>query len=169
MKGLIVYSSLTGNTEKMAQALYEGLSTSGEWTLSNVKEMPDWTGFDKVLLGGWADQGTLDKACLKYYEKIEKGKVALGLFMTLGAMPDSFHGKKCQETLELLLEGHNGLGVYLCPGFVAPALLARVEKMPESILPKDIKDQMIEAGKNSRYATKEEYDEVVDSILANLK
>lgn len=153
----------------MAEALYEGLKAHGDWDLRSLKEAPEWQSYDKVLLGGWADQGTLDKASLKYLEEIETKKVALGLFMTLGAMPDSFHGKKCQETLEGLLASHESLGVKLCPGYVAPALLERVEKMPETVLPKDIKDQMIEAGKNSRYATKAEYDEAVNYFLANLK
>lgn len=168
MKGLIVYSSLTGNTKKMAEALHEGLKASGEWVLKDLKENPNWQDYDKVLLGGWADQGTFDKATLKYYESIVPKAVDLGLFMTLGAMPDSFHGKKCQATLEALLVAHQSLGVFLCPGLVAPALLKKVEKIPDEVLPKHIKDEMIEAGKHSRYATKEEYDEAVNYFLANL-
>lgn len=162
MKGLIVYSSLTGNTEKMAKHLYQGLASTGEWVLSDIKTAPLWSDYDAVLLGGWIDQGTLDKRSLSYLETIEKGKCSLGLFATLGAMPDSFHGEKCYENLNTLLEGHHKLGVYLCPGKVSEVVLKRVEQMPDGILPKAVQLEMLEAGKLSREATEAEYQQAVE-------
>lgn len=167
MKGLIIYSSLTGNTKKMAENLYNGFSSMGEWVLSDIKTAPLWSDYDVILLGGWIDQGTLDKKILGYLENIEKGKCTLGLFATLGAMPDSFHGAKCYETLNGLLEGHNKLGVYLCPGKVSEAVIKRVEQMPEGILPKEVQLEMIEAGKVSREATEAEYQQAVEFFRSN--
>ena len=162
MKGLIIYSSLTGNTKKMAERLHSEFSSTSEWAVHDIKTAPVWSGYDVVLLGGWIDQGTLDKRILNYFETIEKGKCALGLFATMGAMPDSFHGEKCYETLNNLLEGHKNLGVYLCPGKVSEAVIKRVEQMPEGILPKEVQLEMIEAGKTSREATEAEYQQAVE-------
>lgn len=163
MKGLIVYSSLTGNTKTVAERLAQGLAEYGEWTLTAVADNPSIEGYDVVLVGGWVDKGFINPQCMTYFESIPKDKgIAVGIFATLGAMPDSFHGNKCYANLENLLEGHRSLGVALLPGVVAPALLTRVEKMTDDVLPKDIREQMIEAGKNSRRATEEELQAAVE-------
>ena len=167
MKGIVIYSSLTGNTKTLAEKLAEGLSAVGQFDVFDVKKAPSYEGYDVVLLGGWIDQGTFDKLTHKYFETLDD-KVRVGLFATLGAMPDSFHGKKCQETLEGLLKGHNSLGVCLCPGVVAEAVINRVEKMPEGILPEDVRLEMIEAGKSSRQATEDEYEAAVQYFLQQL-
>lgn len=168
MKGLIVYSSLTGNTKKFAEKLLEGLSPLAEWQIQDLKDKPKLDSFDMVLVGGWADQGTLDKLSMKAFESLDKGKCKVGIFFTLGAMPDSFHGKKCEETLYQLLEGHDSLGAYLIPGLVDAKVLAGVEKIPDHVLPKDIKEQMIEAGKTSRWATEEEYNKAIAFFTNNI-
>ena len=52
MKVLVVYWSGTGNTEAMANAVYEGAKESGaDVELCNVSEVTDITGYDVVLMG----------------------------------------------------------------------------------------------------------------------
>ncbi len=162
MKGLIVYSSITGNTKKVAEVLGERLADIGEWTVQTVAENPSTEGYDVILVGGWVDKGLLNPQCQNYFDAVPKGDAAVGVFATMGAMPDSFHGKKCYANLEELLVGHRSLGVALLPGLVAPALIARVEKMTDDVLPKDIREQMIDAGKDSRYANEEELQAAVE-------
>ena len=52
MKVLVVYWSGTGNTEAMANAVYEGAKESGaDVELCNVSEVTDVSGYDVVLMG----------------------------------------------------------------------------------------------------------------------
>lgn len=51
-KILIVYFSLTGNTEAMANAIADGIrQNQGDVTVENVSATPDITAYDKVMFG----------------------------------------------------------------------------------------------------------------------
>lgn len=53
MKGIIFYSSATGNTETLANEIYNRLSLDNNWEIRNIKEKDfDTRGVDTILLGG---------------------------------------------------------------------------------------------------------------------
>lgn len=158
MKGLIVYSSLTGNTKKLAERLAAGLV--GAWECFPIGEAPETAGYDAILIGGWIDRGHLDQRCANYFARVS-AEQKVGLFGTLGAMPDSDHGKGCEKNLHQALEGHRSLGVKLLPGLVSKALVERVKKIPDDKIAPEVKKGMIEAGVNSRVATEEDYLEAI--------
>ena len=51
MKAAVVYSTLTGNTRKVAEAFCAGLGEGAE--LFDVKDAPDPAGYDLVAVGFW--------------------------------------------------------------------------------------------------------------------
>jgi flavodoxin len=124
--GLIVYSSKTGNTRKLAEGIHRGLADAlkREARIGAVEENPDPAGADWVLVGFWADRGNADQKALGYLKSLEGRKI--GLFGTLGAYPDSDHardiGKKVQD---LAAEKNSVLGCFLCQGKIDPALTER--------------------------------------------
>ncbi len=156
MKGFIAYSSKTGNTKRMAQYLYDVLKENRDMTLLDLKDKPDLSGYDYGLLGGWCDRALPDKAVMKALDHAPK---KLGLFLTMGAMPDSEHGARAMEGLEKCLADHKkeSLGTYLCPGKVDEKLAARIDLLV--FVPKDAREQMKEASEKSREATEEELKE----------
>lgn len=156
MKGFIAYSSKTGNTKRMAQYLYDALKENRDLTLLDLKDKPDLSGYDYGLLGGWCDRALPDKAVMKALEGAPK---KLGLFLTMGAMPDSEHGERAMEGLKKCLSDHKkeSLGTYLCPGKVDEKLAARIDLLV--FVPKDAREQMKEASEKSREATEEELKE----------
>ena len=156
MKGFIAYSSKTGNTKRMAKYLYDALKENRDLTLLDLKDKPDLAIYDYGLLGGWCDRALPDKAVMKALEGAPK---KLGLFLTLGAMPDSEHGKRAMEGLKKCLSDHKkeSLGTYLCPGKVDEKLAARIDLLV--FVPKDAREQMKEASEKSREATEEELKE----------
>jgi flavodoxin len=91
--GLIVYSSKTGNTRKLAEGIQKGLADAlgRELRIAAVEENPDPAGTDWILVGFWADRGNADQKALCYIQSLEGRKV--GLFGTLGAYPDSDHAR----------------------------------------------------------------------------
>lgn len=126
MKSLVVYSSLTGNTKMIAEAIREALGE--EAVLMDVQENPSAQACDLVAVGFWVDKGTADKKSAEYLQTIHGKKVAL--FATLGADPQSEHAKKSLENAAALLDDSNEVvGTFICQGKVDPKLIAQMEKM----------------------------------------
>lgn len=129
MKSLIVYSSLTGNTKQVAEAVAQAMPNS---SLYAVEEAPSYKDYDIVAIGYWVDKGLPDKKILDYFATLGGAKVIL--FGTLGAYPDSEHGTSCMKKSEaLVLEksaDNKVLGSFLCMGKVDPKLLEAMAKNP---------------------------------------
>ena len=131
MKTLIVYSSRTGNTRTIAEAIAEALPGSH---CCPVEEALEPHGFDLVAVGYWVDRGGPDSRAKAYMEHISHSRVAL--FGTLGAWPDSEHARDCRRMGEELLReperGNMVLGTFLCQGKVDPRVVAAMQKMTDN-------------------------------------
>ena len=128
---LIVYSSKTGNTRKVAEGICQGLNGEGRVVrIAPVEENPAPEAGETVFLGFWADKGSGDGKALKYLKALKGRKV--GLFGTLGAYPDSQHAKDTAEKMKALAAKHNVcLGCFLCQGKIDPKLTEMFKKMPK--------------------------------------
>jgi flavodoxin len=127
MKTLVVYSSRTGNTQKLAEAIH-GVMPAGA-VLAALPGAPDPADFDCIALGFWVDKGSADAHSLEYIKKIQGKKV--GLFMTLGARPDSPHAQKSMAGVKALLAPHNTVvREFVCQGKIDPALSKKFEAFP---------------------------------------
>lgn len=129
MRCLVVYSSRTGNTKMIAEAII-GVMPEGA-VLSPVETAPSPEGFDLICLGFWVDKGGPDGVMATYMKKVKEKLV--GLFGTLGAWPDSDHARSCIDQAEAMLFPQNTvLGTFLCQGKINPKILAAMEKMREA-------------------------------------
>jgi flavodoxin len=129
--GLIVYSSKTGNTRKLAEGIQRGLAEAlgREPRIAAVEENPDPAGADWILAGFWVDRGNADQKALQYLKSLEGCKI--GLFGTLGACPDSDHAKDIGKRVRKLVGEKNAvLGFFLCQGRIDPALIERFKSLP---------------------------------------
>ncbi|UHR02809.1 flavodoxin family protein [Peptoniphilus sp. GNH] len=167
MKGLIIYSSRTGNTKRMAEKIYQVLKEKHQMIIRDMKDLKDTENCDFILLGAWIDRGTLETKALKLLKTIENKKI--GLFATLGAMPDSEHGKKVIKNLENLLIDRDSLGQYICPGLVDPKMIEKLKGITGLVVPKKIKEKMIETSLKSREATEEELLKAANYFAENIK
>ena len=167
MKGLIIYSSKTGNTKRMAEKIYEVLKDKQQMTIKDIRDAPEVEQFDFILLGGWIDRGTLETKTLKLLKTIKNKKI--GLFATLGAMPDSEHGRKVIKNIEDLLNDRDSLGQYICPGLVDPKMIEKLKGITGLVVPKKIKEKMIETSLKSRKAKEEELSEAANYFAENIK
>lgn len=126
MKSLVVYSSLTGNTKMVAEAVAEVLMP--DCTLCRVEDEPDFAGYDLVAVGYWVDRGTADKKAADYLVRIKNSKVAL--FVTIGADPKSEHASKSVANGIAMLDASNKLmGTFICQGKIDPKLIESMSKM----------------------------------------
>lgn len=140
MKTLIVYSSLTGNTKRIAEAIAEEIGA--EAALFSVEEAPDPAAYDCVAVGFWVDKGTADAKAAAYLRRIHDKRVAL--FATLGADPRSKHAEDSLENAAALLSAGNVVtGTFICQGKVDPKLIRQMEKMFPSGHPHGMNEERV--------------------------
>jgi flavodoxin len=125
MRKLVVYSSRTGNTKKIALAVAGALAPCD---LFPVEDAPQAAGYDFVAVGYWVDRGMPDAACRRYMETIQGKKTAL--FGTLGLDPAHAHAGECARRGEELLRrgGNTVYGTVLSQGKVDQQVLAMMQK-----------------------------------------
>jgi len=129
MNVLVTYSSLTGNTKRLAEEIYEGIEGSSK-TLLPMKEVENTDGYDVVLVGYWVDKGGPNHEAAKFLEALKDKKV--GLFATLGYWPDTEHGWSSLINGENLVKEHNKvIGKYVCQGKLSEKIISMFEKLPE--------------------------------------
>ncbi len=126
MKSLVVYSSQTGHTKMLAEAVFDALPDEKE--IHPVDEAPDPRGYDLIALGFWLKGGNPDPKSQEYLKKITQTR--LFLFATHGAKPDSDHAKRAMETAKSLAQGAEIVGTFNCQGEVNPGLLEKVKTRP---------------------------------------
>lgn len=130
MKSLVVYSSETGNTRKLAQAAYDSLA--GEKEIHKVEDAPGTEGFDLVVVGFWLKGGKPDPKSAEFMGKIRKSDVFL--FATHGAAADSDHAKNAMDYAKSLVASARILGTFNCPGEVDPVHLEKARaKEPQPV------------------------------------
>ncbi len=128
MKSLIVYSSQTENTKKLADTIYESLE--GEKDIFPVEEAPSTEGYDLTAVGFWLKAGKSDPKTSEYLAKVEKG-TRLFLFATHGAAKGSDHVKNAVDHAIGLTNEADIAAVFTCQGEVNPKILEKVKQKPE--------------------------------------
>lgn len=122
-KWAIVYSSVTGNTKKIAEAMAEAVGEDCD--LFRVQDAPeDVSGYDVVLLGYWLRLGAPDPLMLTYLPKVHGTSVCF--FQTHGTAPTSEHAITSFARAGYRLgEGCEILGTFGCRGKIREEMLAR--------------------------------------------
>lgn len=169
MKGLIIYSSNTGNTKKMAEKLYDYLKDSGDWNIRPLADGTDTEGYDVILFGGWAQDTMMNKEALEAFKQMDKTGKKVGLFLTMGTSPETDYGKLCISNVEKLLEGQDSLGVQVLRGMVPEVLVQRLMNLPEGTIPQVIKDAMKEAYETYEDPAEEDYKKAAEYFLNKIK
>lgn len=141
MKTLVAYSSRTGNTQKVGQAIAGALP--GEVAVLPMTEVPrDVSAYDQVFLGYWADKGTANEEAVQVIRELHHPRVAL--FATAGVYADSDHARDVLANGAALLPEDSGLlGTWICQGKVDPELIKLMAKMfpeghPHSMTPERV-------------------------------
>ena len=134
MRTLVVYSSRTGNTKMIAEAVAEAV---GPCDIHPMESAPAADEYDFVAIGYWVDKGMPDEACQAYMKTVKGKKV--GLFGTLGVDPSHDHARDCAAKGEaMMLENGSGntvLGTFLSQGKIDPAIIEAMRKMAQDVHP----------------------------------
>ncbi len=168
MKSLVIYSTLTGNTKMVAEAVAEVMPNADIFAIENAPNPAD---YDLVAVGYWVDRGRPDNKTCKWLESLENSKIIL--FGTLGAYPDSDHAKESMANGEALVKdrGNIVLGSWLCQGKVDPKLLQAMAKMPNAgghLMTEERKARIEEAKKHPNDQDLENVKQFIRSMLTKV-
>lgn len=141
MKMSIIFSSLTGNTKKVA---YEILKMMPEdTTIYDLKELDHDSEEGILILGYWVDRANPNKEMYEFMEALRGKKIIT--FGTMGAYPDSQHAEETKNnTTGILATNNTVLGNFLCQGKINPKITemfmkSSVEKNGHTMTPERLK------------------------------
>lgn len=114
MKTQVLYKSRTGNTEKLAKAIFEAVPGQCK-DIAPLEGQTDHEMGDIYFIGFWTDRGSASVEVLDYLGSLQGKKIAL--FGTCGMGNDLEYYKKIEENIRVFIEDDNEyLGAYICQG-----------------------------------------------------
>ncbi|MEG0264403.1 MAG: flavodoxin family protein [Erysipelotrichaceae bacterium] len=114
MKYAILYSSKTGNTKKVAEAIKLALKNH-ECIACDDKFSIECLNADIIFLGSWTDKGTCSDEMKQFYAKLSNQKIAL--FGTAGFGGNKeYYENLAKRSIQLLPETCHVLGSFYCQG-----------------------------------------------------
>jgi len=128
MKSIILYSSNSGNTKKLAEAIHEAIPGNKEIT-PTTKAPDDLSSYDLICVGFWLMAGQPDPHTTTFLETINDKN--LFLFATHGAAKDSEHAQNGIKAARELASGNTIVDTFNCPGEVNPKVIEKAKTKPQ--------------------------------------
>lgn len=125
----IVYSSRTGNTEKLARTIREALPERNciYYGGPDAKALEA----DMIYLGFWTDKGSCDESCAEFIKSLSCQKLFLFGTAGFGGAPAYFE-QILDRVKSKLGSGVTVLGSYMCQGKMPMSVRERYMQMEES-------------------------------------
>lgn len=125
----IVFSSSTGNTKKLADAVYEILPKDKcDYFGENDSKIPP---SDLLYIGFWTDKGSADTKTLELLAKLKNKKIFL--FGTAGFGGSDVYFEKILRQVKQSIDSSNAvIGEYMCQGKMPQSVRERYVKMKEN-------------------------------------
>ena len=114
MKTQVLYKSRTGNTEKLAKAIFEAIPGKNK-DIAPFQGQTDYNMGDLYFIGFWTDRGSASMDVLDYLGSLQGKRIALFGTCGMGQSPEYY--KKIEENIRVFIEDDNEyLGAYICQG-----------------------------------------------------
>ena len=127
MKIQIIYSSLSGKTERLAKTIFNGMGKEHTCTIHNLKDGEPSLAGDIILLGYWVDKAGPEQKMKQFMGKV-KGK-AVGVFCTLGFYADSAHAhESISNGVKEVQDNNTIIGSYVCNGAISEKIIEMFRK-----------------------------------------
>lgn len=135
MKVLVIYFSQTGNTEKIASAIYEEASQTSDADLKKLNEVDhdSLNEYDLIFIGSPIHAGSVAKEIKEYLKQIPRlSNLKLAGFITHAApaYPQQTIDQMTQPLIEVCkVKEMEYLGCFSCQGYLADFMHEAVQKM----------------------------------------
>jgi flavodoxin len=128
MKALVTYYSETGNTKKLAQAIYDGLAIEKE--IKPVQETEHTEKYDIIFYGFPVQAHSVPAKAMNFINRLPEGQ-KIAFFSTHGSLRGGILPKQAFEHAVSLALKANVLGYFGCRGQVKAELLDMLMETPE--------------------------------------
>lgn len=130
MRILVLYNSDTGNTKKVAEAIFDEFRNEANiMETKSVSDVSILDDYEYVFIGFFVDKGYPDDVTMEFLPKLRNKK--LGLFSTLGAYPYGMQAFRVFSRAEELVDKSNKIeGCFICQGRVSKESLERIKNLP---------------------------------------
>jgi flavodoxin len=128
MKVLVAYMTKTGNTKKVADAIYGEIRDEKE--IKPIDEVDSIDGYDFAFLGFPIHQMGPDKKTVKLLEKLCVGGRKVALFITHASPEDGPDLPPWLELFKQAARGANLVGLFSCQGELAKGVKRMMSIMP---------------------------------------
>jgi len=127
-KILVTYISWTGNTKKVAEAIFEALE--GDKTLKSFDEVQTLDEYDLIFIGFPVHSHSVPFKIEELIKSIPSGK-KIALFSTHGSLTGSHLSREALEHATILASGAKILGTFACRGKVSLQAMEVLSRSPE--------------------------------------
>ncbi len=127
-KTLVTYYSRTGNTRKVAEAIFEALD--GDKTLKPIEEVTGLEPYSLVFVGFPVQSHSVPYPVEVFLKSIPAGKM-IALFSTHGSLPGHRLSREAIEHAVILAAKAKVLGTFAVRGKLSLQALEAVSKSPE--------------------------------------
>jgi len=127
-KILVTYISWTGNTKKVADAIFETLG--GDKTIKTLDEAQNFDEYDLIFIGFPVHSHSGPFKTEELIKRIPPGK-KIALFSTHGSLTGSRLSREALEHASILATSSKILGTFTCRGKVSLQALEVLSKSPE--------------------------------------
>lgn len=127
-KILVTYISWTGNTKKIAEAIFEALE--GDKSIKTTDEVQTLDGYDLIFIGFPVHSHSVPFKTEELIKRIPKGK-KIALFSTHGSLTGSRLSREALEHASILVSGSKLMGTFTCRGKVSIQAMEVLRKSPE--------------------------------------
>lgn len=128
MKALVTYYSETGNTEKLAHAIYEAIHIEKE--IKPIKDVQDVKGYDIIFCGFPCHAHSVPSKALSFFKGLPAGQ-KIAFFSTHGSLRGGQLPKQAFEHAVGLASKAKVLGHFGCQGKVEHKLIDALMKQQE--------------------------------------
>lgn len=126
MDYLVVYTSNTGNTQKVAMEIFDALPGRSK-DIVKLEEMRDEKA-DTYFIGFWNDRGTCSSQVMDFLSNLKGKRVAI--FGTSGISDSKEYLKEVENRVSVFLpDDSEYLGCFLCGGRMMPQILEKYKQM----------------------------------------
>ena len=127
-KILVTYLSQTGNTKKIAEAIFEGLE--GDKTIKPMDEVQEIEDYSLIFIGFPVHSHSVPYKIESFLQKIPQGE-KIALFSTHGSLPGGHLAREALEHAAVIASKAKVLGTFSCRGKVSMDTLEILSKSPE--------------------------------------
>ncbi|MDO4284515.1 MAG: flavodoxin family protein [Eubacteriales bacterium] len=127
MSTMVVYASATGNTKKVASAIFAAIPDS-EKDMQDILQWDHRSAADTFFVGFWNNRGSCPLEIINLLSELHGRRIAL--FGTCGLGRDAAYYRSIEQNVKVWIPDDNEyLGCFLCQGKMPMSVRSRYESM----------------------------------------